>query len=103
MGTESKHCVLLGEIAVSNVDMWFTYSVENNHLAYIPPVLFHDMVHYISVGSQASGIPFVGHLLGMENLVDGLGEFLGNVTLVRADTPGSTPLGLQEEIDIKFD
>jgi len=74
-GTARKHSVLLGEIAVSNLNMWFTYFVENNQLAYILPVLFHDMVHHISVYRQATGIPFVVHRLGMENVVDGPGEF----------------------------
>ena len=56
--------------------MWFTYSEEDNHLAYIPSVRFYDMVHYNSVRSwQATGMPSVVHRLGMENLVDGWGEF----------------------------
>ena len=83
--------------------------MENKHRAYIPFVLFLlevvDIFHDIPVGrAQATGIPYAPHQLGMERFVDGSGEFGGKVvTSVGTDTPASTPLGFQEEIDRIYD
>jgi len=85
--------------------MWFTYSVEDKNLAHIPSVLEEVDVHDIPLGrAQAKGMPSVLHRLGMEQFVDGPGEFWGKgVTPVGADTPCLTPVGFRQETDRIFD